>query len=85
MDPTNGGDGGEGHLAVAGVPHCGSNKGSPSGRVDRERLAFSLPGGCGGMAYVPDCANTKILVVSNSLIGPALAKVQCLDLTSLLI
>ena len=85
LNPANIGDGGEGHLAVAGVPCCGSNKSSPSGRVDRERPAFSLLGGCWGMACVPDRAITKILVVSNSLIGPARAKAQCLDRTSLLI
>ena len=75
LNPADIGNVGEGHLAVGGIPGCCSNKGSRSGGVNREGLTLSLFGSHRGMIYVPDCANTKILVIHNSLICPACAKV----------
>jgi len=34
---------------------------------------------------VPNCADSKILILGNLLIGPACAKLQCLDLAALFI
>ena len=85
FNPANVSNSEEGYLVVVGVPCCYYNKSSPSRRVNRERQGFSLSECCWAMAYVLDCSNTKIFIISNLLIGPACAKVQYLDCVSLLI